>query len=314
MGCCAQELGPRGATGSRSEAPAEIAAIADARPPARAAFKGGRSHVGTDSPVILPDGEGPRRRVTLAPFEAEVVPVTNARFAAFVVETGYVTEAERFGWAPVFRPLLADPDAVPPSNTATPWWGKGDGAAWFAPEGAGSHVRDRADHPAVHIAWADAAAFAAWSGGRLPGEAEWEHAARGGLTDPRFPWGDEEPDDEAFQPCNIWQGRFPGENTLADGWMGTSPVGSFAPNGAGLYDMAGNVWEWTADAFRIHSLARAAKARIAQAKERGEKVMKGGSFLCHKSYCYRYRIAARSAVAADSGASNTGFRVFYDGR
>ena len=312
MSCCAQELGQRRPTGAELRAPAAIAEIADGRLPSRTAFAGGRSHVGTDRPVIPQDGEGPGREVTLAPFEAETVPVTNARFAAFVIATGYVTEAERFGWAPVFRPFLPDPDVVPMSNTSTPWWGRADGAAWFSPEGPGTQVLDRAQHPVVHVSWFDALAFAAWAGGRLPSEAEWEHAARGGLLDPRFPWGQEEPDDTDFLPCNIWQGRFPIENTRADGWMGTSPVGSFAPNGAGLYDLAGNVWEWTADAFRVHSLSRIAKARNKQASALNERVMKGGSFLCHKSYCYRYRIAGRSAVAADSGASNTGLRVFYD--
>lgn len=311
MGCCAQELGQRNADGLPSKAPTGIAEIADERPPQRVFFKGGRSHVGTGRPEIAIDGEGPRRQVKLAPFEIESVPVTNARFAAFVVATGYVTEAERFGWAAVFRPLLPNPAAVAPSASATPWWVKCDGAAWYAPEGPGSHVQERADHPAIHISWADAAAFSAWAGGRLPSEAEWEHAARGGLADPRFPWGDEEPDDAAFLPCNIWQGRFPDENTKADGWMATSPVGSYAPNGAGLYDLAGNVWEWTADAFHVRSLARVAKARNSQAKAQNEKVMKGGSFLCHRSYCYRYRIAARSGVAADSGASNTGVRIVY---
>jgi formylglycine-generating enzyme required for sulfatase activity len=314
MGCCADQLGERHAAAGPSGAPAAILEIADATAPQRIAFSGGCSHIGTDRPEIAQDGEGPKRWVTLAPFAAEAVPVTNARFAAFVAATGYVTEAERFGWAPVFRPLLADPDGVPASSTTTPWWGKGDGAAWFAPEGPGSHVLDRADHPVVHISWADAAAFAAWSGGRIPSEAEWEHAARGGLSDPRFPWGDREPDDEAFLPCNIWQGRFPGKNTRADGWMATSPVRGFAPNGAGLYDAAGNVWEWTADAFKVHSPSRTAIARNKQAATLNEKVMKGGSFLCHSSYCYRYRIAARSGVAADSGASNTGVRVFYGGR
>lgn len=313
MGCCADGLGERRATDAPSGAPAAALAIADATAPQRIAFKGGRSHVGTDHPDILQDGEGPKRWVTLAPFEVEVVPVTNARFAAFVAETGYVTEAQRFGWAPIFRPLLPEPDSVPASNTTTPWWGKGDGAAWHAPEGSGSDVLGRADHPVVHVSWADAAAFAAWAGGRLPSEAEWEHAARGGLADPRFPWGDEEPDDDTFLPCNIWQGRFPYENTRADGWATTAPVGAFAPNGAGLHDMSGNVWEWTADAFKVHSLSRIAKARNQQAATLNEKVMKGGSFLCHKNYCYRYRIAARSGVASDSGASNTGLRVFYDG-
>ena len=314
MSCCGTGLDHDEKTaGAALVAPAEIGRIANDTPPARAAFAGGRSHVGTDKPEILPDGEGPKRPVTLAPFAVEATLVTNARFAAFVLDTGYRTVAEQFGWAPVFRPFLDDPNSLPPGNMQTPWWGKGDGAAWFAPEGPGSHVLERADHPVVHIAWDDARAFAAWAGGRLGTEAEWEHAARGGLADPRFPWGDEEPDDDTFQPCNIWQGRFPTLNTKADGWAGTAPVASFAANGAGLYDMAGNVWEWTADTFRVRSLSRAAKMRNEQSRLQNVKVAKGGSFLCHKSYCYRYRIAARSGVAADSGTSNTGMRIFFDG-
>jgi len=310
VSCCGGVDGTRRRGAAGASVPAAALAIADAGAPERVAFAGGRSHVGTDRPVIASDGEGPRRSVTLAPFEVEAVPVTNARFAAFVAATGYVTEAERFGWAPVFRPLLADAGAVPAS--ATPWWVRRDGAAWFAPEGPGSGVEGRADHPVVHVAWADARAFAGWAGGRLPSEAEWELAARGGLPDPRFPWGDAEPDDASFQPCNIWQGRFPGENTLADGWMATSPVGAFPANGAGLHDMAGNVWEWTADPFRVRSVRREAQARNRRARDGNERVMKGGSFLCHRSYCYRYRIAARSGTAADSGGSNAGLRVFYD--
>ena len=312
MGCCA-DLPPSLARPRSARAvSADIVEIADARPPGRALFNGGRSHVGTSRPAIPQDGEGIVRNLRLKPFAAEAALVTNARFAAFVAATGHVTEAERFGWGVVFRGLLADPAAVPPSATSTPWWGRCDGAAWFAPEGPGSHVRNRADHPVTHVSWSDATAFAAWAGGRLPTEAEWEHAARGGLDDPRFPWGDAEPDDTGFLPCNIWQGRFPDRNSGADGWLGTSPVSAFAPNGRGLHDMAGNVWEWTADPFLIRSAGRLATERNAEARATRRKVMKGGSFLCHRSYCYRYRIAARSGTAADSGTSNTGFRVFHD--
>lgn len=279
----------------------------------RIPFAGGKVTVGTHDPAIPADGEGLVRQVRVAPFAVDAWLVTNARFAAFVAATGYVSEGERLGWGVVFRPLLPDTAAVPPSPGATPWWGVVPGACWHSPEGPGSDVLDRLDHPVVHLSWADARAFAAWAGGRLPTEAEWEHAARGGLGDAaRFPWGDAEPDDDAFLPCNIWQGRFPDENTAADGWRGTSPVAAFAPNGAGLHDMAGNVWEWTADPFLIRSPAASAAARNALARRERQKVMKGGSFLCHRSYCYRYRIAARSGTAADSGASNTGFRLFHD--
>jgi formylglycine-generating enzyme required for sulfatase activity len=261
-------------------------------------------------PVIGRDGEGPRREVALRPFSLEAHVVTNARFEAFVRATGHVTDSERFGWSAVFRGLLEGPDEHP-GGDAPHWWARVEGAFWAAPEGPGSGIAERMDHPVVHVSWVDAEAFAKWCGGRLPSEAEWEHAARGGLPDPRFPWGDEEPDDRTVR-CNIWQGAFPQENTRADGYYGTSPVEAFAPNGAGLYDMAGNVWEWTGDAFRVRSLTRAARERNANAALTGEKVTKGGSFLCHRSYCYRYRIAARSALTADSAASNAGFRVAYD--
>lgn len=268
-----------------------------------------RSFVGTDRPVIVQDGEGPKRQVNLSAFRLETATVTNSRFAAFVADTGYVTEAERLGWSPVFRGLLKD--APPPSRTQTPWWVKVDGACWSAPEGPGSATEGRDDHPVVQVSWADARAFAAWCGGRLPTEVEWEHAARGGLADPRFPWGDDEPDDDTVF-ANIWQGQFPHSNTLADGYFGTSPVRAFAPNGLGFYGMSGNVWEWTGDPFRVRSLSRAAKARNDNAARTREKVLKGGSFLCHISYCYRYRIAARSALTAESSASNVGFRIAYD--
>ncbi|UJQ93392.1 formylglycine-generating enzyme family protein [Mariluticola halotolerans] len=310
MSCCTPSRRTIAAHQAGADARVDMAGYETTGAPERAYFAATRTFVGTDNPQIAADGEGPRRVVTLKAFALEIQPVTNARFAAFVAETGYITEAERFGWSAVFRGLMQDPP--PPSETATPWWVKGDGAFWAAPEGPGSAIADRLDHPVVHVSFADARAFAQWCGGRLPSEAEWEHAARGGLDDPRFPWGDTEPDDT--QPlCNIWQGNFPHTNTMTDGYFGTSPVTAFAPNGAGLYGMAGNVWEWTADAFRVRSLSRAAKRRNAEARAGNEKVCKGGSFLCHKSYCYRYRIAARTALTADSSASNNGFRIAYDG-
>ena len=242
-------------------------------------------------------------------FAMGLAPVINDAFAAFVDATGHETEAERLGWSAVFGGLLPDPGDLGDRHRPR-WWRRVEGASWRAPEGPGSDLVGRGDHPAVHVSWSDARAYATWAGGRLPSEAEWEHAGRGGLEDPRFPWGDEEPTDTLVR-ANVWQGRFPDGNALADGWLGTSPIGAFAPNGAGLHDVAGNVWEWTADAFRVRSLGRAAKARNAAARRGGERVVKGGSFLCHPSYCYRYRIAARQGLPPDSSASNLGFRVAW---
>ncbi|MCX8282045.1 formylglycine-generating enzyme family protein [Phyllobacterium sp. 0TCS1.6C] len=310
MSCCSDFGARRGQldVGRPQSAPVSVGTASAV---ARARFHASRSHVGTDRPLIHADGEGPRKAVKLAPFELETVAVTNSRFAAFVAATGYTTEAEKFGWAPVFEGLLPISASRFPVSPHIPWWHRVDGACWHSPEGPGSSIHDRADHPVVQVSWWDATAFATWSGGRLPTEAEWEHAARGGLADPRFPWGDEEPNDgEVF--CNIWQGRFPDHNTVEDGFAGTAPVDAFAPNGKGLFNMAGNVWEWTADAFRIRSLSKAARQRNDQAGRDDERVMKGGSFLCHKSYCYRYRIAARTAASANSSASNIGFRICYD--
>lgn len=271
---------------------------------------GGSATIGTDAPVFRADGEGPARRLALRPFRIDAHAVTNRRFAAFVAATGHRTEAERFGWSYVFHAFL--PPGMPaPAPEGTPWWGQVHGAFWAAPEGPGSSVADRLDHPAVHIAWTDAAAFAAWAGGRLPSEAEWEHAAKGGDDNARFPWGSREPDD-ASAICNIWQGEFPRHNTRADGWLGTAPVDAYAPNGFGLFNACGNVWEWCADPFRVRSLAAAAKQRNQAAAAERERVMKGGSYLCHRSYCYRYRIAARSGRSADTSAGHLGFRVAYD--
>ena len=155
-------------------------------------------------------------------------------------------------------------------------------------------------------------AFSEWAGGRLPTEMQWEHAARGGLGDAPFPWGDQQPDDDSFQPCNIWQGRFPHEDTARDGYAGTAPARSFDPNGYGLYNMVGNVWEMTSETFKVRSLKKAVIA--AHAGKAGFRLSKGGSFLCHKSYCYRYRIAARNSTSQDTGTSHLGFRLVYPKR
>ncbi|WP_248297996.1 formylglycine-generating enzyme family protein [Pelagibacterium lentulum] len=273
---------------------------------------GGRSFVGTNSPAIPADGEGPERGIVLSAFGLEAVTVTNARFAQFVEATGFVTDAERFGWSPVFLGDAEHLQAATRVGAQLPWWHRIEEASWRHPEGPASSIADRMDHPVVQVSWNDANAFARWAGGRLPSEAEWEHGARGGAVRNRFPWGNDEPDDDAAIFCNIWQGQFPDINTQKDGYLRTAPARSYEPNALGLYNMAGNVWEWTRDAFRVRSVAKHAKARNSQALQNNEKVLKGGSFLCHISYCYRYRIAARMGMSPDSAGSNTGFRVAYD--
>jgi formylglycine-generating enzyme len=277
----------------------------------RVDIPGGTAFLGTQNPVILDDAEGPLRKKRVEPFLMGQTTVTNAQFAAFVSETGYVTDAEKFGWSFVFHAQV--PGSVGPTEAMPnlPWWRRVDGANWKDINGGGATLaRDLPDHPVVHVSWHDARAFAAWSGARLPTEAEWEHAARAGQGDVRFPWGDAEPDDQAHFPCNIWQGRFPDTNTGADGHITTAPVTSFAANGFGLYNLVGNVWEWTAEPFVIRSQRKGARQR--QAAMQGYKLAKGGSFLCHKSYCYRYRIAARTGNAPDSAATHIGFRVVWD--
>lgn len=271
---------------------------------------GGTAFIGTRNPVLPVDGEGAIREVTMKPFEMDADCVTNARFAEFVDDTGYVTEAERLGNSFVFHAQVPEgmPKGVPVPGT--PWWRMIVGANWRLIAGPESENAWRPEHPVVHVSWRDACAFATWAGGRLPTEAEWEHAARGGRGDIRFPWGDKEPDDTDHFPCNIWQGRFPDHNTAADGYLATAPILSFGSNAYGLHNLVGNVWEWTADAFRPRTLSKAAK--IVHGGKRGYKTLKGGSFLCHISYCYRYRIAARTGNSSDSTTTHQGFRLVYD--
>jgi len=218
--------------------------------------------MGTNRPVIKLDGEAPQRRVKLKPFLLGQTPVSNAEFADFAEQTGYVTEAEGFGWSFVFHLQLPTTQTTLQGAAGAQWWRRVDGANWRRPAGP-LGAESLPDHPAVHLSWTDAQAYCAWAGGRLPREAEWEHAARGGLGDVTYPWGDAPPDDREHLPCNIWQGDFPTQNTAADGYAFTSPARSFAPNGYGLYGMAGNVWDWTADLLRLKSLSKAGKAHAA---------------------------------------------------
>ena len=271
---------------------------------------GGRSLLGTDTPYHDVDEESPLRVQKIKSFKMDAYAVTNARFYEFVAATGYITDAERLGDSFVFAGFLPPDTAFTNALAEAPWWRPVRGASWHTPFGPESDQKAEPDHPVTHVSWHDACAFADWAGGRLPLEAEWEHAARGGLGDVTFPWGDDAPNDHDFFPCNIWQGRFPMQNLAKDGFVGTAPVDQYDPNGYGLYNMSGNVWEWTAQDFRVRSMKKA--IQDAHAGKAGYKIVKGGSFLCHISYCYRYRIAARTANSPDSSTSHTGFRLVYD--
>ena len=268
--------------------------------------------MGTDEPYRYPgDGEGPAREITLGSFRIARYAVTNRQFATFAEATGYRTGAEQYGWSFVFHLFL--PDDFPDTRgvAATPWWRQVYGADWAHPAGPQSDVDDMADHPVVHVSWNDAMAYCEWAGVRLPTEAEWEMAARGGLVSKRFAWGDE------FQPrgrtmCNIFEGSFPVENSAEDGYVGTAPVDAFPANGFGLHNVAGNVWEWCRDWFHTNFHVDGPRDDP-QGPPAGEaKVMRGGSYLCHDSYCDRYRVAARSSNTADSSTGNLGFRVAAD--
>ena len=303
--CCSPDratLGGPSGSGDLNERPTHgIPDVSVLREPALGARRraiplpGVRFTMGTDDGVGRPeDEEGPAREVTVNPFAIGATTVTNAEWREFASATGYLTDAERFGWSHVFQGHLS-PAAVAaaPRAVSAPWWCAVRGADWAHPEGAGSGINERLDHPVVHVSWRDAAAWCAWAGGRLPTEAEWEYAARGGFEQARYPWGDELlPGGEHW--CNIWQGTFPTHDVAADGYAGTAPVPAYSPNAFGLHQTVGNVWEWCADEWR------------------GGRVIKGGSFLCHDSYCNRYRVAARSANGEDASASNAGFRCVWD--
>jgi formylglycine-generating enzyme required for sulfatase activity len=286
--------------------------------------------------------EGPVRSVSVDGFWMDAHPVTVEDFRAFVLETGYTTVASRKpdpaaypGVDPkllvpgslVFHKLKGPIDLPSALKQSTlPWWKYVSGADWRHPEGPGSHVGSRAEHPVVHVAWEDVCAYAAWAGKAIPTEAEWEFAARGGLDGAIYTWGDDpKPDGQVM--ANTWEGEFPWQNLLLDGYERTSPVGSFPPNGYGLFDMAGNVWEWTSDYYAPqHASAEAEHACCAPLNPRvaspeasydradprstpmPRRVIKGGSHLCAPNYCLRYRPAARQPQMEDSSMSHIGFR------
>ncbi|XP_049622258.1 formylglycine-generating enzyme [Suncus etruscus] len=268
--------------------------------------------MGTDDPQIQQDGEAPARRVAIDAFYLDAYEVSNAEFEKFVNATGYLTEAERFGDSFVFEGMLSEhvKAHIQQAVAAAPWWLPVKGASWRHPEGPDSTLLHRSNHPVLHVSWNDAVAYCAWAGKRLPTEAEWEYGCRGGLEQRLFPWGNKLlPRGQHY--ANLWQGDFPVTNSGEDGFRGTAPVDAFPPNSYGLYNMVGNAWEWTADWWSVHHLAT--EARNPKGPPSGkDRVKKGGSYMCHKSYCYRYRCAARSQNTPDSSASNLGFRCAAD--
>jgi sulfatase modifying factor 1 len=319
--CCAgrrQEIGMASSLkgGAEAEPKTETLQAAVTEDPARGMvlLPGGEFLMGTeDGEGFAWDGEGPVRQVSLRPFHIDPYAVSNEQFARFVEATGYVTEAEKFGWSFVFHLFVSEETARkrPQSPRETPWWLAVEGADWRHPEGPDTTMEGRMNHPVIHVSWQDADAYCRWAGKRLPTEAEWEYAARGGLVQKRYPWGDElKPGGE--HRCNIWQGKFPVKDNASDGYSGTAPVDAFAPNGFGLYNVSGNVWEWCSDWFSPNYHIQASGTDPAGPPQGEARVMRGGSYLCHKSYCNRYRVAARSKNTPDSSSGNTGFRCAAD--
>nr|WP_240793259.1 formylglycine-generating enzyme family protein [Arthrobacter crystallopoietes] len=260
------------------------------------------------------DGETPVHQVAIDSFSIDATTVTNSQFARFVDATGYRTESEAYGTSAVFHlQVQAAPADVTGTIAGAPWWVSVREANWAHPYGRRSDWQDFPDHPVVQISWNDAQAYCSWAARKLPTEAQWEYAARGGLEGRRYPWGNELLGSGDTHLCNIWQGEFPRTNLKQDGFLGTAPVRSFPPNGYDLYEISGNVWEWCADWFlpkyyRNSPLVNPLGPTIGRGR-----VMRGGSYLCHDSYCNRYRVAARSSNSPDSASSNCGFRTVRPG-
>ncbi|WP_341485780.1 formylglycine-generating enzyme family protein [Thioclava sp. GXIMD4215] len=273
---------------------------------------GGLFEMGTNSPRYAADLSGPARQVRVSPFRLAARQVTNRHFARFIAESGYVTVAEREGWSFVFHLYATEQGAPFEGPAEAPWWRAVPGAFWAAPQGPGSDWRDRPDHPVVHVAWEDAQAFCQFTGLRLPFEAEWECAARGGLARKAYPWG-EDALREGRHGHNVWQGHFPTEDRAEDGFAGLAPVGQYPPNGFGLYDMTGNAWDWCADWFGPLPHAQMPPLLDPKGPASGEeRVIRGGSHLCHASYCERYFTHSRTRTTPDSSTGHISFRVAAD--
>lgn len=266
-----------------------------------------------DEDQIVTDGEGPVRPISVRSFYMDRYAVSNSQYKEFVEATNYQTDAEKYNWSFVFHLLLLENDRKYIIQTAStsPWWYAVQGANWAHPEGPSSTIADRLDHPVVHISWNDASAYCEWAGKRLPTEAEWEFAARGGLVQQRFPWGNElEPNGKHV--CNVWQGDFPDLNTASDGYIGTAPVHAYSANGYGLFNMSGNVWEWCSNWFSPTYHLQDTNNNPQGPFTGQMKAMRGGSYLCHASYCNRYRVSARTSSTPDSSTGNLGFRCVID--
>jgi formylglycine-generating enzyme required for sulfatase activity len=299
--------------------------------------QGGTYEMGGDNEDALPD-EYPKHKVSVKSFWMDETEVTNAQFAAFVKATGYITTAEKAPDWEVLKKELPEgtpkpPDSVlvaaslvfsspkeeVPLNDYSQWWVWKKGASWHHPEGPGSSIEGKDNYPVVHVSWEDAQAYAKWAGKRLPTEAEWEWAARGQLQNNIYPWGNEKLE-RGKTKANTWQGRFPNKNTLQDGFAKAAPVKSFAPNGYGLFDMAGNVWEWCADFYDskyyeavnkpegINNPQGPSKSYDPEDPYAQKRVIRGGSFLCNESYCTGYRVARRMKSTSDSSMEHLGFR------
>jgi sulfatase modifying factor 1 len=313
--CCSPQVARGGAAGAPAEAPRTHVRPTAQNTRGMKLLPGGAFIMGTDVDEGFPqDGEGPARDITVRTFHIDPCVVTNRQFAKFVQETKYVTDAEKFGNSMMFHLLVSEEAArkVTQRAAGAEWWWLVTGACWRRPEGLGSAIADRMDHPVVHVSWFDAVAYCKWAEKRLPTEAEWEYAARGGLVGARYPWGDElTPGGE--HRCNIWQGVFPIKNTCEDGYLATAPARSFPPNGFGLFNVAGNVWEWCADWFSADYHVDGPRDDPAGPPAGEARVIRGGSYLCHESYCNRYRVAARSHNTPESATGHMGFRCVVDG-
>ncbi|WP_081746862.1 formylglycine-generating enzyme family protein [Arthrobacter sp. H5] len=271
----------------------------------KASFLMGDS-TGDGNPV---DGEEPVHTVVVGPIEMDATTVTNLDFDRFVSDTHYQTDAERSGVSAVFHSLVVAPvEDVVGRVRQSPWWAGVSGADWRRPYGRESSIEGLEDHPVVHVSWNDAMAYCEWADRRLPTEAEWEYASRGGLQAKRYPWGDELPGGGKW-PTNIWQGVFPAQNSKDDGWAATAPVRSYKPNGFGLWQTVGNVWEWCADWFDTNYYRSSPQQNPKGSPLGKSRVLRGGSYLCHDSYCNRYRNSARSHNRPESTSGNVGFRT-----